>query len=189
MPSPDPLLTLWAMISVSGGLLYGELVEDRYRYDPVFSPCEDRAKCMWMLRNPRIRVSPASRVDRHPGPESVTLLGCLWARVESGKASKALARFMPRPTVVLSDERTVKATALWALSSPVPFEKAEKANRAIARKLDCPRKHADPGGFLFDSTQSAWVNVDALYTGGELVRTAGLRAPPDPNAWRQRNAA
>lgn len=124
----------------------------------------------------------------------------IWCVVESSASAVALARFKPRPTLVLGEGRTVRQTALWALSRPLGWELAVRANRRLAHRMRGPKRYVEPdhairvpGSLVCDGrvrpirVEVREMNPDAVYLPAEVVRW--LRDPPDPNGWRRTEAS
>lgn len=119
----------------------------------------------------------------------------VWARLESGAGAAQLQRFTPAPTFVLREGRTVQRVAIWALLRPLTYEWTMRANRRLAHRLDAKKKHGAPE-FMFtppgastETGRSVWVEFesDGLYMPAEVV--GRLPDAPDPDAWRDREAA
>ncbi len=124
----------------------------------------------------------------------------LWARVEGKAQVKALERFRPSPTFVVSEGATSRKVALWSLSRPWGFEVVERANRRIAYALRAAPKWGVPE-FDFPAPGSClragrvrpvpvvfdWFDPRGVYTAREVV--GALKEPPSRDAWRGVQAA
>lgn len=145
---------------------------------------------VWLFPAPR-----AKRGVRYAGPSSV-----LWARVEGSDQAQRLQRFQPRPTIVLREGSSSRATALWALHTALPLDWTQRGCERLAYALRSLRKHADPDGFwlpvpgccLRDGRTRPVPVVtveytDLIYRPREVV--GRLKDPPARDAWKERTAA
>jgi hypothetical protein len=124
---------------------------------------------------------------------------CLWTRVDTGRSWDALRRFEPAPSLVLQLGRAARYIAVWALRKPLLPEDVERANRRLAHAFGGMKKWGGldfrcpvPGAVLREGRKRPVVvsvvsRGEGLYAAGAVVRR--LKDAPDPNAWRQREAA
>jgi hypothetical protein len=140
-----------------------------------------------------VEVSAVPRPQRGFG--TAGLAHCLWVRTEGKKQLEKLARFRPRPTLVLEEGDSTRRIAFWALSEPLNYEWVIRANKRIAHALFAPKKWAEPE-FMFNPPGSCLrdgrarpvlIRVaernDELYSAKQVV--GRLKDAPDPEAWRQ----
>jgi hypothetical protein len=176
----------------------------------LFVECHDLNGFLWHLDVIGDRVGPSAEpvVQAAPCPPdrdgllTGATLPChaLWAVVDTGEGAAKLARFRPRPTIVLREGDTIKRTAVWALTRPLQWEYTVKGNRRLAHQFQGPKKfvqpdHAlrTPGSFVVDGrvvpipVVPDELNPQGLYTAAQVVKH--LREPPDPNGWRKRQEA
>jgi hypothetical protein len=121
---------------------------------------------------------------------------CLWLRTESKKEAQMLARFRPKPTIIVREGSTSRMIALWQMRNPLTYEWLVRANKRIAHKTFSAKKWAAPE-FAFPAPGSCLragrarpvpvrveeFNPDAVYTPREVV--GRLKEAPDPAAWRE----
>lgn len=210
MPS-SALRTLWAMLGVDGGFHElqwphpSEAIRAR-NTRPVrsFVACDDRARFFDLVgeftetdvsvgRELTISAAPRLAVGRSwPSHDPCAL----WARCEGSASAGFLARFRPRPTLVLREGGNARYVALWALRAPLRLESAERGNKRIAHRLRAPKKWASPmefripvPGTLLTAGRARPVPIvvaehhpDALYSAREVA--AHLPDPPPPKDWR-----
>lgn len=151
--------------------------------------CEDR----------EVLLAAAARPRRGFGSCGSTAV--LWARVEGKKDAQALARFRPRPTLLLREGSTSRYVAVWSLRRPLSYDWMVRGNKRIAHKLFAPKKWAGDAEFMFPCPGSCLrvgraravpVRLErfdpaALYVARDVV--GKLKDAPDPNAWRAPAAA
>jgi len=118
----------------------------------------------------------------------------LWVRTESGKSAQLLARFKPRPTLVLQEGSTNRMTAFWMLNGALKPEDIERANRRLSYALhtkagDCePTFRFHPPGVILRQGRSRPVVVHVVEQTDELhplslTRRLKDRPKPDPSKW------
>lgn len=133
-------------------------------------------------------ISAVPRI--HDGDSlSLDFASVLWARLEAGKPADVLRRFPVSPTLVLREGRTVRRTALWALSRPLDYDWTVRANRRIAHRLGTRKKDGEPGAFIpvpgsVADGHRVWVEHrgEGFYEPAQVV--GQLPDAPDPEAWR-----
>ncbi len=78
----------------------------------------------------------------------------LWADCDSAASTRSLARFTPRPTIVVASGSASNRHAYWLLREPVTIDIIENANQRLARLLgadvactDAPRIMRPPSSY------------------------------------------
>lgn len=162
--------------------------------DALFVPARSRALFEGAIlgqvwdRMPSIHVAPMREANNY---REHLAASCLWARVESGEAARRLEAFRPEPTIVLRDGKTVRRTALWALTQELEVEWVRELNRRLQHRFGAPKKHAEvdfafhPPGTVIRRGRAVEVVVErvveALYGAREVA--GHLPQSPDPDAW------
>ncbi len=174
---------------------------------------EDRSAvvCDVSLRRRFLRAVEMRGVDhelevtaapRHPRQLGVATdeVWCTWVRVETKKAAEKLERFRPAPTIVLREGDSVRRVAFWAMSRRHSVGQAHRANKRLAHALGAAKKWADPDEFRF-APCGCFLRDGRARPVPVLVESCSgaiwaprqvygrLRDAPDPDAWRERQAA
>lgn len=122
----------------------------------------------------------------------------LHAWLTSGDAEKRAARFKPMPSIVLKLGGSKERLLMWVLRKPVSDDKARTYNARLAYCLGAPRTRSKPedlrvplpGTFVrVGRERPAPILLTRLHVErGHLAEkvAGGLKEPPDPNAWRDR---
>lgn len=201
VPLEDALTVLWGCVASGRGFLplrWWHETEGRQEHD-VSSPRRFRGLIQHLGVEHELSIPACCRHERARGAAAGEIFS-VWVRCESGESGERLGRFRPAPTIVLREGGTARRTAFWAVTRRHTVEQALRANRRLAHSLRAPKKHGSPddfwfapcGTFLRDGrARPVPVVVEsctgAVYRPREVY--GWLRDAPDPDAWRNREAA
>jgi hypothetical protein len=159
----------------------------------------DAARTLIRLgRQADVYVGCAPRTRHRGRREDIAPTPLLWADCDTPDAIAALARFRPAPTMIVAsgsgEAPHPNAHAYWALTSALPIDQLENANRRLAAALGADPKCADatrilrvPGTLNFKHNPPRPVQLVA-YTDARHRPTESLTAlPPLPVPTPQAN--
>lgn len=118
----------------------------------TFVPCNRPERLASVIRKDArthdVYVGAAPRTSKHGGRDAIAYANVLWADCDTKASVAKLAKFTPRPSMVIFSGSGYNAHAWWALDSPVKSDVAEELNRRIAHALDSDMKVTDPPRIL-----------------------------------------
>ena len=158
-------------------------VHDR-RHVQIWIPCESQHAFARMLDTHDCSISLVPRTERRSW--TTGRAPALWVELRTGKATQALERFRPAPTLVWRAGRTQHRWALWALSEPLWGEWIVRATERLAYALHGLRRAGQPETIV-PSPFSAphWVEYaqPEVFQARQVV--GHLRDAPAADAWRR----
>jgi hypothetical protein len=137
-------------------------------------------------------VGAAPRGQRSGRRGAVGAAWCLWVDCDDPRASRRLAAFQPRPTLILRSGREGGLHGWWALREPLPVALLEPSLRELADRLGADRaccdasrimraagtfnhKHGDPRPVVAERLERDTFRVEDVL--GKVPRTRRETAP------------
>lgn len=158
-------------------------VEHHGRVTRIWIPCEHDRAFARMLDADGCQISLVPRTEEREW--STGQAPVLWVQLQTGKATQALERFRPAPTIVWRSGLSQRRWALWALRRPLRGEWIVRGTERLSYALHGLRRAAQPET-LVPSPYSPrhWIEYEQpeIFDARQVV--GHLRDAPAADAWR-----